>query len=88
MQFAVGFRVLDCPAQLSLLSCFPSVEGILEPVLKDKGILFFTMDSLWEMGWNCSAALWMKVFSILSSLVEGALCSLNTRVRFRRAAIR
>lgn len=70
--------MLDCSAQLSLLSCFPTVEGILEPVLKDKGILFFTMDSLWEMGWNCSDALWIKVFNILSSLLEGALCSLST----------
>lgn len=37
----------------------PSAQGILVPVLKDKGILFSTMDSLWEMGWDCSAAQWI-----------------------------
>lgn len=67
-----GFPGSDCPAQLSLLPRSPSAQGILEPVLKDKGILFSTMGSLWEMGWDCSAAQWIKILDILSSLAGGA----------------
>lgn len=37
--------ILPCPVVIPL---FPFVEGILESILKDKGILFHTVDSLWR----------------------------------------
>lgn len=52
----------------------PSAQGISEPILKDKGILFSTTDSLWKMGWDCSAAQWIKILDIVSSLAGGAQC--------------
>lgn len=68
--------MLDCPTQLSFHSFFPSVEGILEPILKDKGILYRTKDSLWR--WlGIVVTLCSAVCNILSRLVEGALYSLN-----------
>lgn len=80
--------MLDCPAQLSLLSCVLSVEGNLEPVLKDKGILFFTMDSLWEMGWDCSDALWIEVSIFCPVWLKGLLCSSRPSVLLSQAAVR
>lgn len=71
--------MLDCSTQLSFHSPFPSVEGILEPILKDKGILYRTKDSLWR--WlGIVLPLWSAVCNILSSVIEGALCFLNESI--------
>lgn len=69
-------RIPSAPVPCTVVTAasLPSAEGILEPVLKDKGILFSTMDSLWEMGWNCSAAQWIKILAILSSVAGEAPC--------------
>lgn len=69
------------PCTVVTAPSLPSAEGILEPVLKDKGILFSTMDSLWEMGWNCSAAQWIKILAVLSSVAEGAPCPSHGSLR-------